>query len=767
MAAPAPDPQHLTSWEDAFQHPLPIVRKLEHQLRQTISDNQQKLRSLVGASYRDLLGTAERIVEMDGQMQAVEANLGEIGRKCNARAVERAGENYVRMRRIREGGHVGRDGAMVQTKVVQSALKVISRTVKAGGDALLGAKLLVLARLLLKSVGDSSDAPDVLEELRRKLTVVRKRLVAYIERGLVRRATRDKASVVNPLCAYALVTSSTPKDVLRHFLQARYAQLETKAETATAESVMEMIGLYGQTLADTRDIFPGRFADGLAGIGKTPLLQDVQVRSTVELNLDIYDTWIAEDVRAFTPWLRHDRLTAAEVTEGLVSWSRQAQGCLLQSLGDCLEDQTDARVILEVRHRVLSMYLSLNSRVRDGADAQAVQKVREAFLDRLTGLAVAAAEVNATLSAHFERPSTSSDGGSMWELATEDRDLSDGAIGFRQAVIQQRHGHDRNIQRVLNELDAWLENLNRLWEIITEMSLTKWADELDDEEIEDLPDGETPQTAFNKRDPDLLRTRLRDAATAAFDRLYSKLQQASSTSPDVAVPSLRILRELNQRRRSQGDRVNPSENDIGTDDFIRDLHRTIAGRIVEDAVQRYTAAANKRSMVPVALWDGSPPLPVQPSPRIYKFLTALHKDMVGTGTDVWSPVAVGVVKTVLARRFPEALTEDVRTSMLVDDGGEEEREPKGDPGSTPVNGDATAVEDAKVLQTLFDALYLQRICITSNTAVDDGSPSGSLRAAIEHLRQRLTLDDTGYQRLRKSADEYWRRSYLLFGLLAS
>lgn len=48
MASEGPDPLTFTSWEDAFQYPIPIVRKLEQQLRNHGEDNRHKLRNLVG-----------------------------------------------------------------------------------------------------------------------------------------------------------------------------------------------------------------------------------------------------------------------------------------------------------------------------------------------------------------------------------------------------------------------------------------------------------------------------------------------------------------------------------------------------------------------------------------------------------------------------------------------------------------------------------------------------------------------------------------------
>ena len=51
MATDAPDPRTFESWEDAFQYPIPVVRKLEQQLRTTADDNREKLRSLVGYTW--------------------------------------------------------------------------------------------------------------------------------------------------------------------------------------------------------------------------------------------------------------------------------------------------------------------------------------------------------------------------------------------------------------------------------------------------------------------------------------------------------------------------------------------------------------------------------------------------------------------------------------------------------------------------------------------------------------------------------------------
>lgn len=48
MASEGPDPQSLRLWEDAFQYPIPTVRRVEQELRRDIASNKEKLRALVG-----------------------------------------------------------------------------------------------------------------------------------------------------------------------------------------------------------------------------------------------------------------------------------------------------------------------------------------------------------------------------------------------------------------------------------------------------------------------------------------------------------------------------------------------------------------------------------------------------------------------------------------------------------------------------------------------------------------------------------------------
>lgn len=45
------------------------------------------------ASYRDLLGTAESIIEMGSQMHDVETYMAEIGKRCDTRVLDKKHSN--------------------------------------------------------------------------------------------------------------------------------------------------------------------------------------------------------------------------------------------------------------------------------------------------------------------------------------------------------------------------------------------------------------------------------------------------------------------------------------------------------------------------------------------------------------------------------------------------------------------------------------------------------------------------------------------------
>ncbi|RMY36996.1 hypothetical protein D0866_03546 [Hortaea werneckii] len=758
MANQLPDPRDFNTWEDAFQYQLPVVRKLEQQLRRNINENRSKLRSLVGASYRDLLGTAERIIEMDEQMQDAEDHLGDIGRKCNARAVETANENQARMVKSKGSGERQRHAILARTKVLHNALSAASRAIRRGSDALLVSKLLVLSRLLHQSLSESAEPPAILEELKRKLSNLRRRLLSYIERALVRPG-QDRNNVAHSLCAYSLVSNSTPKDVLRHFLQARFEQLDSKAESPSEADILDILELYRRTLLDTRALFPRLFAEAMSELSSTPLLKDDSLTSCGELSLDVYAVWIPENVRTFTPWVRHDQLLSSDVGDALKSWTDQAQAVIHRAVESCLSKEADAQSLLHIRKKVLLQYLSLSANLRDGSHAESINDLRGSFVKRLQDVARKSVESIALFEDLDATSPSSTDKSSLdlWQLSSKDLNLSNGAQVFRTSILDRRHGRDEGLQTCVQRLNKWTNEMDTFWRLLQQMRPTRWQDELD-VDFDDLENGDEIRQALTKTDAEQTQSAFQSAVSEVLKHQYEFIKDRSS-SPMPPQTLLRLLREMDSRRvmieHSYGAKV---EIDF-YHSTIRSLHQALVEQIIEPPLKQLRISTKKQAKAAVSLWDGSPPLPVQPPPSVFRFMTALEEAMSGAGSDLWSYGAVDVLKGVLTERlgtiFGDPPGKDASVSKSEVNGHNED-------ASEGVNHGAEDTKGRKLLlQSLFNVLYLRRVLGTRQTGEDD-----SLNAYAKRARQLAELDDATYERLQKNAGEYWKRTYLLFGLLA-
>lgn len=758
MATIPPTPSTLRSWEEAFNHPLPVVRRLETQLRTNIADKQNKLRSLVGTSYRDLLGTAERIIEMDTQMQLVESNLTGIGRKCDYRWVERETSSLAGLKKAGKRGEAAKLAIAAKVKVLTGALDAVERIVRKRGDAFAAAKLLVLARLLHKSVSEGHNVPAGVEELRRRLASLRKVLLGYIERALAR-TTGDRVLLANTLCAYAMVTSSAPKDVLRHFLQVRCEQLDTKAETPTEENVRDMLEGYGRTRTDTRELFPKRFADALAQVSKAPLLHDAQITSVVELNLDIYERWIPDDIRTFTPYVRHDQLAASEASDGLKSWAKQAQTILLQAVEECLQSLGDIQSVLSARHGILSRYLAVSSQLRSDNLTQPINDLRQLFSKRLEDLVAESAEMPREALGFTSTAQNHDDTGAIWSLPESATNTSNGARALRVAVISKRHGRDANIQAEHYALNQWVSKLDSHWDFIAEMRATKWDDDLEfDLDDLDYEGDESLAEVLSKKDPAQVEAKLRTATAKALQDAYSKVDESSSTKENAAA-LVRTLREIDSRRHVLGDRVQGIAFDKSA--LVPRLHAAIAEQASQAPVETFMAALTRTTAVPTTLWDGSPPLPVQPSTSTFKFLTTLQRSMAAVGEDIWSAAAVGVLKAHVCSHLSaideppmSQATANSQTGINSDSPEATEDDKLGE----KANSDSSSPDRNALIQRTFDAHYLARAL--------SAAKDSKLRESVAKLSKDAEIDEAARQRLAKSANEYWKRTYLLFGLLA-
>lgn len=287
------------------------------------------------------------------------------------------------------------------------------------------------------------------------------------------------------------------------------------------------------------------------------------------------------------------------------------------------------------------------------------------------------------------------------------------------------------------------------------MRTAKWDDDLDfDIDDLDYEGDETLQEALSRNDAAKFEQKLRDSTTQAFKKAYENIEKAFGTQSEQAAFFVRVLRELDLRRSDLSDRLSVTKDANAFDHtaLVSALHATLSEQASYVALNDFSEALSKQSTVATSLWDGTPALPTQPSPATFRFLTALQTRMSEMGEDLWSPRAVEAVRTHVGASLENVLDKFPPEQQAVSTEGEETSD-----AAEAYEKTADHNKELRV-QRLSDALYL--------SAALGSKSRDALKGVLSTLQKAGEIDAAAEQRVEKNATEYWKRTNLLFGLLA-
>jgi hypothetical protein len=674
-----------------------------------------------------------------------------------------------------------------QLAVLRSAPTVMARLMKREGSHLLIAKVLVISRLLHKALSQSKSKPPIVDQLWEKLLSMRRKLLRGIDKRLAS-TSGETASLVESMCAYALATSSAPSHVLQYFLKVRMDSMARDLKRGDAELAKHGIGalkLCIQTCLDTQAIFPRRLAEGLTKLKAHPLIQDPHVRGLYELNLDVHDRWIGDEARNYTPWPRHDELQRPEADKILHRWSKDAVATFLKGIKKALDGEDRLREVAHLRQELIETWILSGSRMAGVKSANVLDDLRDTMNEKLESIVRSRTQglqgVLSELTLQLSKPKPSGIATlSLWSHTATASDLSNGAHHFKSTILNTYQGRDPPVVRLTTAFDKWMGSVLEVKGIVKSMKEARWddtfADEVDGDSDDDF--GDSKQTLLSSDDPRLLEDVTREALSEALHNLgksFSKIvheamQDKNSEATQKAVFLLRVVREISDRipRLKLQDKSAPLASPF-TPETLQVLHTALATHIAPPTLEAYKASLSASSKIKNnthILWEGNPALPSQPSPSAFRFLRELNTSMAGVGADLWAPEAVGVLKGRVAEGVDEVLKEYVMTVRAsaskpvpesIGDEGEHDEEPG-------VNGEAeqpktSDLQDRRMKQLLFDALYLQRFLGTA-----DGQDKDGLAGLVQKHAE--GLDEAAMTRLRRNAAEYAKKTYLLFALLA-
>lgn len=684
-----------------------------------------------------------------------------------------------------------------QLSVLRSCPDVTSRILKNGSSVLLAAKVLVISRLLHTRLSQLPEPPPYLETLRARLGSLRRRLLGKIDRRFKTLELPAEAQV-ETMCAFSLATSSSPKDVLRHYHHVRLEAVAEKVEQGAShhENMLLALGIYVRTLRDTRALVPGQLAYALERLKSVSLFKSKEVCSLMELNLDIHGRWIGDDIKTFTPYIRHDDLSKAEVEISLKQWAKRAFSAFLDGLRNRILDIQDPLVLLQLRKEVLELWLS-NRQNSMGIDStETLDGLRDVFNSQATCIIESRAATLADVGLMVEQilrnwhSDTSALTPSLWELSMSSMDMANVGKAFKENLMACAIGKNKPLSTVIQRYTVFLERIEAVEEMIRNIRQTKWVDEADDVDDEEDP-LDNKQVLLSEDDPGHLQERLNNALHKVYADLQAVLIGLHPHNDDAYCGQqssflVRIWREVRQRLpksyQSRDFGLIPIPNLQGM--LIDEALRTP----LERCTKRIARTSLRKSLRERLLWEGDPELPVLPSAWTYQFLLDIVSSMGYYGSDLWTAQATnglkrGLIPSIesILRWRQKAKTNghangqdgDAETRVLENadlfngekvDQGEQEGKISDTEKANPNGEPADHKEDPKdnKVQRLFDILYLiEATAIKELDRADNG-----LISLQDSLIEDLALDTQSVERMRTNAQEYWKRTSLLFALLA-
>ncbi|KJZ72842.1 hypothetical protein HIM_07786 [Hirsutella minnesotensis 3608] len=814
--ASAPDPSAFETSAQIFatKHTLPQIRAIHNALNVQIEEKASRLRSQVGGSYRELLGTAETIVQMRGDNDRVQELLGKMGGRCGRGVVSSKAKGLARFEARDKDPVIGQavrlrllDACGLTVGRILKGQAGVGRGAKRGERLLLATKVWVLSRLLIKSFAQDAPADgtqDRLEAAKRTTSSLRRRLLGCV-RKILEKADGDSETgdVLKALCAYSLINSAGARDVLRYFLTARGEAMamafvaEDGVPSPDTEDVIRGLGLYTGTLLEVQSLIPAKLAPALAGLKDQRLLADPALKGLENLNLDVSEGWCSEEIQYFTPFVRHDNLEPKQAREMLADWADKGGQVILDGLNKTVERMVELKSITDLRTRVLQLWIRDGGRAKGFDPLEMQDDLRDAINSRMLAvletkvakLRLVGSEVRATIRG-WQQGITDKVAG-LWDEDGYDAALANGASPFVQEVVTRLYGRSDAVSKAAHGYSSWVHVIDDVRDVIEQLRKQRWDNDYD--EIEDEETIEARQQVLSKEDPSNLQNKLDTALDRAFGELEEQLAEVwaensnASVNGPVAMYFVRVIREMRNQLPER-----PAIKDFGLA-LVPDLHKHAVAHVSAPALEEFaTVCLADREVAGKILWEGQPPLPNQPSPGIFQFLQTLSLSMADAGVDLWSAAAVVTLKELVCAKLGEAWLKELSElesanateagqdgtdghKTIADDEtpdddetankNEEDRGDEEVDDTTNVKKDR-GMSDGQIrdisIQWLFDASYL--LCCVGNLS---GSASKDMTAVANEIYKRTALgNDSLRQRIVKAAQDYWQRTNLLFGLLA-
>lgn len=241
--------------------------------------------------------------------------------------------------------------------------------------------------------------------------------------------------------------------------------------------------------------------------------------------------------------------------------------------------------------------------------------------------------------------------------------LSNGAALFRKTVQAAIVGHDAALRLVSNEFQTWSQLITATFGLLKGILKAEERDEFEDDSdvlglgSDDAQSGVEDSEKMQKS----LHLSLKGAYKSVEKRLEVLVQACEEDpgNPHIAFRSAFLLRTIRYLRQELH-LSTASDQEINFEWFAKPLttrlQRIVAIGYSSRALSLFQRALHRRrwgkNCPSLPLWDESiSPLPILPSPDVFKFLHELVSAMAKAGSDTWTPATVGHLRSVVKHKI--------------------------------------------------------------------------------------------------------------------
>jgi conserved oligomeric Golgi complex subunit 1 len=642
-------------------------------------------------NYRELLSTADQIVSLDSKTRAVEVRLSELGQLCGPQpsSQTKTGTTLVPPRA---------DLWLLQCCVDAIQLS-FTRT-----ELLRAAQLLVICRLLLKSLNDHGGGPTVLALLQEKFTAFRRHAISLIDNVLTSPRS-SSAETVRAACAYCLITSASSGDAFKYAQKLRLERLRRvlAADRAPAGFAVSILRYILSTSHVLRRVFSRALTDALSNLQRRPILLDLDLVTSGVVGSKESLALVSEDVRSFSPYFKREPVTSSHFTAGLDDWTRSACKFLLTALHQELQHMQGISPVLDLRRQLYSVLLPLYF---SSASSQSIhESVRQQILIRVQDLLQYHADrLKAIATAFVDCRSTHPTMSGLWDHNVATASLTGGGSNLLSQVTRQRHGTGADMLKASKSLREWTSTAGQILAAIEGTRSSRWKDQLEDADDDHESEAQDIVRTLTEADPADYKSQARTRFKAAIVSFEAQVLQPAASC--VASPYDHIVEDGVHYLRVIRISVQPLRQIIPQENVLEELQKVVDKLqqfVAEKTVARVLGSLGQSLR---AEPSHAPSVDDLPSPLVFSLLHELCATMAAIGGhDVWSEAAI--TKTT------SCMGEKVLTDM----------QPS--------------------LQRPFDLAYLKCALGSAEASTLPQVPAAEMKAA----------------------QEYWARTRLLFGIL--